>query len=38
MGEESPRAVMLGMLRLERKLTGEAIAALPMARALRPRR
>jgi 16S rRNA (cytosine967-C5)-methyltransferase len=28
MGEESPRAVMLGMLRLERKLAGEAIAAL----------
>jgi 16S rRNA (cytosine967-C5)-methyltransferase len=28
MGEESPRAVMLGMLRLERKLTGEAIAGL----------
>ena len=28
MGEESPRAVMLGMLRLERKLASEAIAAL----------
>jgi 16S rRNA (cytosine967-C5)-methyltransferase len=28
MGEESPRAVMLGMLRLERKLATEAVAAL----------
>jgi 16S rRNA (cytosine967-C5)-methyltransferase len=28
MGAESPRAVMLGMLRLERKLAGDAIAAL----------
>jgi 16S rRNA (cytosine967-C5)-methyltransferase len=28
MGEESPRAVVLGMLRLERKLAGDAIAAL----------
>src|SRR3979411_2453897 len=28
MGEQSPRAVMLGMLRLERKLAGEAIAGL----------
>jgi 16S rRNA (cytosine967-C5)-methyltransferase len=28
MGEESPRAVMLGMLRLERKLACDAIAAL----------
>jgi 16S rRNA (cytosine967-C5)-methyltransferase len=28
MGEETPRAVLLGMLRLERKLAGDAIAAL----------
>ena len=28
LGEASPRAVMLGMLRLERKLDGDAIAAL----------
>jgi 16S rRNA (cytosine967-C5)-methyltransferase len=28
MGEESPRAVVLGMLRLERKLASDAIAAL----------